>query len=297
MRSLNILVIGGESQMGRALVSRLKQAGQHVHATYFHNDQIPADRSFLDLSGDITRWQIPEPIDAAILCAGITSLDQCRTQPDSSRVVNVENTLHLAKRIAQTGAAIFFPSSNLVFNGRVPFQKATAPINPCCEYGRQKAETEQGLTVLTEKVWIVRFTKIIGPDMALLRHWATDLQQGKIVHPFANKVLSPISLDFAIDVIIAIIQRERYGIWQVSANEDVTYEQIAQYLAHKMGVSQKLIKPVSVDQSELFLETNPEHTTLDTTRLKVELGITPPYVWDMIDKDFLRNSHDNRRHI
>ncbi|MBA4383439.1 MAG: hypothetical protein C0410_01760 [Anaerolinea sp.] len=133
---------------------------------------------------------------------------------------------------------------------------------------------------------IVRFTKIISPGMALIQNWITDLRQGKTIHPLSDMVLSPISLQFAIEVIIAIMQRESYGRWQVSAREDVTYEQMARYLARKMGISQKLIEPISVDQSGLRFETLPEYTTLDTTRLEEELSIEPPTVWDVLDEVF-----------
>jgi dTDP-4-dehydrorhamnose reductase len=190
----------------------------------------------------------------------------------------------LAKRISQTGAALFFPSSNLVFDGLVPFQKTTDPVSPRCEYGKQKVETERGLSDLTEKVSIVRFTKIIGPGMALIQNWIKDLRQGKTIHPFSDMVLSPVSLRFATEAIIAIMKRERYGLWQLSSREDVTYEQMARYLARKMEISQKLIEPIRVAQSGLRFETLPQHTTLDTSRLKEELSIEPPKVWDVLDE-------------
>ena len=283
MGKKHCIVVGGDGQLGSTLASHLTQTGQYIHSTYFFNDQDCTGSSFLDLRGDVSNWHIPEPIDVAFLCAAVTSLDQCRTQPEESRKINVENTLALAKRISQTGAALFFPSSNLVFDGLVPFRKATDTVSPRCEYGKQKGEAEQGLSELTEKVAIVRFTKIIGPGMALIQNWIADLRQGKTIHPFSDMVLSPVSLQFAIEAIIAIMQRESYGLWQVSAMEDVSYEQMARYLAQKMGISQKLIAPIRVDQSGLRFETVPEHTTLDTTRLKEELGIEPPKTWDVLD--------------
>lgn len=296
MRSRNFLVIGGDGLLGSSLASHLTQTGQHVHSTYFFNDQICTGSSFLDLRGDISNWQIPGPIDVAFLCAAVTSLDQCRTQPEETRKINVENTLSLAKRILQAGAALFFPSSNLVFDGLVPFRKATDQVSPRCEYGKQKVETERGLSDLTERVSIVRFTKIIGPGMALIQNWITDLRQGKAIHPFSDMVLSPVPLRFATEAIIAIMQRERYGLWQVSAREDVTYEQMARYLARKMGISQKLVEPISVGQSGLRFETLPEYTTLDTTRLEEELGLEPPKVWDVLDEVLQGNGWDGGVH-
>lgn len=284
MLSHKFLVIGGDGQLGSSLASLLRKAGHYVLSTVFMNNQVRGDQIFLDLSGDISTWQIPRQLDVTFLCAAITSLDQCRTQPMESRKINVENTLALAHRLSQEGAVLFFPSSNLVFDGLVPFQKATEPVNPHCEYGRQKAETERMLSELTDKSAIIRFTKIISPGMTIFKNWITDLRQGKTIHPFSDMALSPVSLRFATEAIIAIMERKSYGIWQVSAREDVTYEQMANHLAKKMGISQKLIKPIRVDQSGLKLETIPKHTTLDTSRLKNELGVEPPEVWDVLDE-------------
>ncbi len=286
MRYKHCIVVGGDGQLGSSLVLQLRNAGHTVFSTVFMNHHNCGDHVFLDLGGDISHWQIPAPVDVAFLCAAVTSLDQCRTQPEESRKINVENTLALAKGISQTGAALFFPSSNLIFDGLVPFRKADDPVGPCCEYGKQKVETERGLTDLTERVSIIRFTKIISPGMALIQNWVADLRQGKTIHPFSDMVLSPLSLRFAIEAIIAVIERESYGLWQVSAGEDITYEQMARYLAQKIGISQKLIEPVRVCQSGLKFETLPKYTTLDTTRLQEELGIEPPNAWDMLDEVF-----------
>jgi dTDP-4-dehydrorhamnose reductase len=283
----SFLVIGGDGQLGASISSHLKEAGHQILSTVFLRDPACAEEIFMDLREDVSLWPITGTFDTAFLCAAVTSTEICWTQPEETRKINVENTLSLAKRISQTGTALFFPSSNLVFDGLVPFRKATDPVSPRCEYGRQKVETERGLTDLTDRVSIVRFTKIIGPGMALIQNWITDLRQGKMIHPFSDMVLSPVSLRFATEAIIAIMQREGYGLWQVSAREDVTYEQMARYLARKMGISQKLIEPIRVDQSGLRFETLPKYTTLDTTRLQEELGLEPPKVWDVLNEVFL----------
>jgi dTDP-4-dehydrorhamnose reductase len=198
--------------------------------------------------------------------------------------VNVDSTLTLARRFSETGAALFFPSTNLVFDGSIPFRQATDPTNPQCEYGRQKVETERGLATLTDKVAVIRFTKIIGPGMMLLKNWAADLRQHRTIHPFSDMVLAPVSLRFATEVILAVMQRDSYGLWQVSAAEDVTYEQMARHLARKIGAPQSLIEPVESGKSGLALEFISKHTTLDTSRLKDELGLAPPSVWETLDE-------------
>jgi dTDP-4-dehydrorhamnose reductase len=286
MISQHFIVVGGDGQLGSSLTLSLKQAGQHVHSTFFNADHVSADHTFLDLSGDVGTWQIPGTFNTAFLCAGVASIENCRTRPMESRKVNVENTLALARRLSDAGAALFFPSTNLVFDGQRPFQEANDPVNPCCEYGRQKVETERGLCELTEKAAIVRFTKIIGRGMPLFRKWIDDLKHERTIHPFSDMVLAPVSLRFATETIISIVQGKKYGIWQVSAGEDVSYEQVARYLADKVGVSQRYIDSVKIENSGIKFETNPVHTTLDISRLKNELGIEPPHIWDTIDEAF-----------
>jgi len=279
----SFLVIGGDGQLGASLSSHLKEAGHQILSTVFLRDPADAEEIFMDLREDVSLWPILGTFDAAFLCAAVTSTEICRTQPVESWKINVKNTLALARRLFDEGAALFFPSTNLVFDGRLPFRSATDKVDPRCEYGRQKVETERGLAALTDRTAIIRFTKIIGPGMALMQKWIAELRQGKTIHPFSDMVLSPVSLRFATEVILAITQKESYGVWQVSAKEDITYEQMARYLARKMSISQKLIEPIKTEHSGLKFETIPEHTTLDISRLKEELELEPPDIWDTLD--------------
>jgi dTDP-4-dehydrorhamnose reductase len=281
------LVLGGDGQLGASLVSRLRESGRRVFSTVFLKDPGGADEVFLDLRQGLSSWQIPGPCDVAFLCAAITSTEICRTQPQASRKVNVENTLAVARRLSEAGAALFFPSTNLVFDGMLPYRKANDPVAPRCEYGKQKVETEQGLAALTDRVAVIRFSKIIGPNMALLKNWTADLQQERTIHPFSDMCLSPVSLGYAVETILSVMAKRRYGLWQVSARQDVTYEALARHLARKIGASQELIQPVEAARSDLQFETIPEHTTLDTSRLKEELGLEVPSVWDAVDEIFL----------
>jgi dTDP-4-dehydrorhamnose reductase len=286
------LVIGGDSLLGKAVIEHLKRSGQKVITTTRRRENISDSSLFLDLSGDISLWDIPEGIDNVLLCASVTKIEQCRRQPEESRKVNVDNILSLAARLSEREISIIYPSTSLVFDGKMPFRHANDPVNPQCEYGYQKVETELGLGSLTERVAIIRFAKIIEPAMPLINNWIANLKQGKTIHPFSDMVLAPVSLRYAVKVIIAVMEKKSYGLWQVSAKEDITYEQLARYVTEKRAVPQKLIQPVKAEQSGLKLETIPAHTTLDTSRLHDELGIEPPSAWETVDEILrLQNEH------
>jgi dTDP-4-dehydrorhamnose reductase len=283
MSQQKYLVIGWDSQLGSALAHYLKGVGEKVYTTTRRLQQLSDLNLHLDLSGDVSQWKPPEDINIAFLFAAVTSVEKCRTDPEVTRKINVENTIVVAKKLIEKGALIVFPSTNLVFNGDAPYIKADCQISPCVEYGRQKAEVERRILELGTDIVIVRLTKVIGSKMTIFKDWYENLQKNQVIHPFSDMVMSPISLDFTIKAIDNLSRQRRSGIWQISGEEDVSYEQIARHIAKKNGFSEKYVQPIKTDESGLIFEHVPKHTTLDISKLKNEMGICPPGVWETID--------------
>jgi dTDP-4-dehydrorhamnose reductase len=274
----SVLIVGADGNIGRSLVLAFEAAGKTVWQTTRHHNQVGDQRILLDLSQDMARWQRPSaPISTAILCAAVTSLESCRLDPEYSRLVNVAGTIALSKRLVQAGVFVVFLSTNLVFDGEAPFANITDPVNPRTEYGRQKAEAESQLLALGDQTAIVRFSKVIGPGMPLFNNWIQDLKTGKVIHPFSDMVMAPVSLAFAVKVLREVTERRLPGIFHVSAIQDVSYEEAAQHIARELGVEMKLVQPVSYHESGINFA--PLNTSLDSSRL-VDLGLCVPQAWD-----------------
>ena len=280
------LVIGADGLIGRALADRLESAGKDVFETTRRYATVSEKRLFLDLAGDISDWQPPGQFSVAFLCAAMTSLNHCRKEPAQTAKVNVYHTVSLAKTLVESGTFVIFPSTNLVYDGSIPFRKAEDPVCPVTEYGRQKAEAERQLLVLGDSVSIVRFTKVLGLNTPLFKGWIQALQDGETIHPFSDMVMAPVPLSFAVDVLHRVAEARLPGIVQVSGEKDVTYEQVARHIAQCIGASPDLVQPMRSEEAGLQIESIPSHTTLDTTRLRVELGMEPPDVWATIDSVF-----------
>lgn len=280
------LVVGADGLIGQALADYLVRAGKSVVETTRRPDTISERRVFLDLTEDVSDWRPPCQVSVAYLCAAISSLERCRAEPVLTATVNVHNTVALAKVLVASGTFTIFPSSNLVYDGSIPFRKADAPVSPVTVYGRQKAETERQLLALGNLVSIVRITKVIGPNMPLVKEWIQALQNNKPIHPFSDMVVAPVSLPFVVDVLHRIAEVHLSGIVQVSGDKDVTYEQLGHHIAHRIGTNPDLVQPIRLKEAGLQLEAIPWYTTLDTTRLRTELGIEPPDVWSTIDSVF-----------
>ena len=277
------LVIGADGLIGRALSDYLKIVGKPVLETTKRPDTISEKRLLLDLAEDISDWQLPEHISVAYICAAVTSLSDCRKDPSQTKKINVTNTVVLARKLVEQGVFVVFPSTNLVYDGLVPSLEPDAPVCPKTEYGRQKAEAEKQLMSLEEMVAIVRFTKILGTETPLFKEWIKALKNNKVIHPFSDMVISPVPLSFAVEVLYRVAEKRLPGIVQVSGRQDVTYEQVALYIAKRIGAGQEQIQPIKAKESGLNIETLCSNTTLDISRLKNELKVMPPDVWKTIE--------------
>jgi dTDP-4-dehydrorhamnose reductase len=278
-----ILVIGADGMIGLALVQRLLGQGRPVVRTM----RVPeAGAVALDLSVDVSAWAPPCEVEVAYLCAAVTSIEDCRKDPAGSFAVNVTGTVNLARTLLRQGALVVFPSTNLVFDGSTSLARAEMPVAPATQYGRQKAEAEKQLTALSDRVCIVRFSKVLGPRAPLFMRWADDLRKGRPIHPFSDMPVSPVPLGFAIDVLLHVGRKGLRGTVQVSGTQDVSYEAIARRLARRIGASETLVEPKKAALAVPGLEHVPAHTTLDVSRLQDELEMTPPDVWTTIDGAF-----------
>src|SRR5690606_13067764 len=126
---------------------------------------IALTRRELDLASDVSKWE-PPACDVAFLCAGVSSMERCRTEPERARRVNVAGTIAVAQRLLDRGAHLVYLSSNQVFDGSKPKRRGDEPTCPRSEYGRQKAHVEQALS--GQRACIVRLTKVLGSGPALL---------------------------------------------------------------------------------------------------------------------------------
>ena len=277
------LVIGADGCIGKALADHLVCAGEMVLQTTRRGNTLSEKRVFLDLGQDISDWSPPCSVSVAYLCAGVSSLDVCRKAPEQSAIVNVHNTLTLARTLVARGIFVIFPSTDLVFNGSGPFREADDPVYPLTEYGRQKAEAERQLLALGHLISVVRFTKVLGPNMPLFKQWMQALRNHEVIHPFSDLILAPIPLSFAIQVLYRIGEKRLPGICQVSGEQDITYEQAARYIAQRLGVSLDLVQPVKSEEMGLQLEAIRSYSALDMARLRAEFEMQPPNVWLTID--------------
>ena len=99
--------------------------------------------------------------------------------------------------------------------------------------------------------------------------------------------MAPLPVSFAVKVIDRVAHSPFSGILQASGNQDVTYEEAARFCATTLGFDPTLVQPVKIVLGDQYTEPILGHTTMDNNRLKSDLGMDPPDVWQTLREVFL----------
>jgi dTDP-4-dehydrorhamnose reductase len=232
-------------------------------------------------------WQPPEGIEAAIICAGATKVDECKRDPIGTRLVNVDGVSKLAHRLRLEGVMVLYLSTNQVFDGSKPFCQANEQYSPITEYGRQKAQVEDVLLSLGDSVAVLRLSKVLGPVHPLFKYWKKQLQSRVCVEAFSDMVVSPVPLNAVVSLIQLMVEQARTGVWQMSAAEEITYAEVAKFAASLLGASPGMVRSVKSTEACPELERVPAHTTLDIDPIRSSFGFQPANIWWTLENAFL----------
>ena len=285
--SRKALIVGVDGQIGYALAESLKS----LHWTVYGTSRRESKRHgvfYLDLAKVEGCSELPS-VDVAFICAAETKKIHCHEAPQETERINVNAPIVLARRLKADGAFVVFLSSNAVFDGSSGYRLVEESVSPRTIYGQQKAKAEQCLLELGERIAICRLAKVLMPGPSLITGWIQSLSRGEIIRPFSDVVVAPVSINIVRHALQKIAEARCGGIFHLSGSRDVSYSEIAGYVAKRMGVSKALVVPMRSDEAgapcgDVFL-----HSTLDCARLEKMFGVSPPDPFEVIDTVFKLN--------
>jgi dTDP-4-dehydrorhamnose reductase len=277
--SRDILIAGGDGLIGAALTARLTASGHRVWATTRRPDEVGAMRPYHDLA-DAGEPVLPSA-DTLIITAANARLADCEADPKGSRLVNVDGTVALAARYTAQGAQVIFLSSDKVFDGTRPQRRREEAVCPATAYGAQKAAAEGSLRDLPGTA-IIRLSKVLSPEAALLNSWHDDLAGGQKITPFDDLYLAPVTTTMVAEMIGNIVADRAAGIFHCTGAEDRSYSDLARTLAHRGGFDPVLIRPVAAPATAMPVGGLSRYTTLDMSLEAERWGIRQPAFEDIV---------------
>ena len=281
------LVCGADSLVGKSLVNALNFSGKHVCASTRRKDSASGGRVYLDLEKPET-YKLPKGVNYVFVVAAATNYERCERDLNARKVNAYWTPLFVCSALEQ-GAFVTFISTNAVFGGEFPWPHEDDPHAPGMEYARQKHDAEvailKGASELkaTDRLNIVRLTKILAPDTSPLPAWRSSWQRGEIVQPFSDLIFSPMSEPF-VGLSLARIGEVRVpGNLHLSGAENVSYVDLAYGLARRLEIAPSLISPTTSTEKGVCIPFKPKFSGLGMVRTEKLCGVTPQGLESVIE--------------
>jgi dTDP-4-dehydrorhamnose reductase len=250
-----LLVVGGDSYLGARLIRVALSGGMDVVATSrrpvtgARRHVVPTIE--LDLAADPS---VPPALLAAttqsVVLAGLTGIGACESDPALSWSLNVEATAAVVSQLASAGVRTLVASSSQVFSRFAKLPGVNLEPSPTCVYGHHKVALEER-ALKSSLVTVVRFTKIVGPDLPLLVSWQRRLHADKSIEAFTNMRIAPVDRDRAATCLLSILQSDPIvPIVHVSSVDDISYFELACSLADRLG-KRGLVSPIESENDPL----------------------------------------------
>lgn len=286
---LDCLIVGGDSAIGQRLANVLKARGLDVVSTSRREDRTE-DAVYLDLESLEGFEALPAARHVALLGAE-TRFAVCAAEPERTRAINVAAPLAIAGRATDSwGARVLFFSSIAVHDGSIDLPTETMRPQPNSLYGEQKLAAEDGLLGAGRNVVAFRPSKVVDHDFPLFAGWRDALSRGEVVEPFSDMLVSPVWIGAVAEVAARLMfDADETGVFQYSAENQLSYADVAAYIARAGRHDGSLVQPVKaidrLDPKTLWL---PKSARLDCRRLSMATGDVSPRTEDAIDR-FLGN--------
>ncbi len=282
MAARRILVVGSSGLIGSAVAGEYVRRGASVVGTQRSSGGQRCAASGqeaiqVDLSRPETFESIAGEFDAVFMCSGMTSIARCEDAPKETSLVNVTNTLQLLHRLSRQSARIVFLSSSTVFGPDAAVHKEDSAIgNPRYEYGRQKATVESALIARNSGASVVRITKVLSKTLPLMEKFASELANNQVCRPFANLLMSPVSLRYVVDALVEVEESGHGGIFHFSGAAMSSYADFLRaYALHQGYSTDNVLEAVMSNEAIPSPMESKAYAFLDMDRTTALLNIFP----------------------
>ncbi len=281
---MDILVIG-DGILGKNLAYTLKNRGHTVLAT----SRKDCNLYKLDLSNPPDITELPKS-DWAIIAAAITGYKKCEENKNAFNI-NVTNTVKLAKEFISIGTNVVFPSSTSVFDGKIPFVNTKTPTSPLTNYGLQKHEVEKFLLRHNSNALIIRYTKLMGYNIGIIKEWVDSWKNGISIRAFTDLFIAPVLMEDAAVMTCKLIEKGKTGIYHCSASEEISYYDFALKLCAILNFSPELVQKSSCKDRNITY--HPRFSSLDARKTGTEIGWRLPTI-DKLIQDVKASIDENK---
>jgi dTDP-4-dehydrorhamnose reductase len=231
---MKVLITGSNGLLGQKLTPLLLEKKVEVIATGKGPDRTRTENvNYHYLELDITdRGQVLDIVkthkpDVIINTAAMTNVDQCESEKEACRTLNVDAVEYLVNACEQNGCHLIHLSTDFIFDGENgPYTEDDQP-NPISFYGQSKLDAEALITKSALKWSILRTVLVYGIVPSMSRSniilWVKEsLESKKDIKVVTDQWRTPtLAEDLAMGCYLAVA-KEAQGIFNISGKDMLT---------------------------------------------------------------------------
>lgn len=281
------LVIGADSLVGGETIRAFKRRGAKVYGGTRRIDTLSGERVFVDFEA-AEPPTLPADVGRALVVAAATNYDRCAKDP-RARVVNVELIPRLIGNLLERGIFVTYISTNSVFGGDRPWPGEDDPHAPGLPYAVQKSESEARTREIAERLAlvdrynVVRLTKIMNAGVSPLPAWFAAWERGDAIEPFADLIFAPMSTRFVGEGLVSLASAGIPGNLHLSGAENISYVDLANALAGRLGIDPSLIRPTTATEKGVHIPFKPRYSGIGMLKTNALCGVSPQPFAELVD--------------
>lgn len=215
------------------------------------------------------------------------SLDECEADPTGATLVNALGPFFIAKYSKELDIPMVQISTIYVFNG----EKTTAYFeydlpNPVNIYGVTKLNAENLVKITNPKHYIIRTNFLFGKKYNAALKGAGNfvervflLLKSGVIKIVTDQIVSMTYTKDLVDVIIQIINKQKYGTYHVANSGYASLYSIAEKILTLSGInSAQMLLPAKLSDFQAKFG-RPQHTITSSIKLQ-EIGIPNLRNWE-----------------
>ena len=273
---MRVLVVGATGLLGHALWR--PRPGWELVGTSRASRAGLERLELLDPRGAAALLAAVRP-EAVVIAASEPHVDFCELDPVSTRRLNVEGTLDLARAARAARAKVVFFSSDYVFDGtRGGWTEADEP-RPLNEYGRQKLVVERELAGWGEGALVLRVSGLFGwefkPRNFVLRAREV-LSSGKPLRVPDDQVYCPSYVGHVAERVLRLLELGARGLYHLAGAEPFSRDAWARAVASEFSIDAAGISGVPTSALPAGAAPRPLRSDLDSSKAAALLGFPVP---------------------
>ncbi|MFH1568415.1 MAG: dTDP-4-dehydrorhamnose reductase [Gemmatimonadota bacterium] len=234
--------------------------------------------------------------DWVIHTAALTSVDQCETEPELARHLNVDLVANVAQACRAAGSGLVHLSTDYVFDGAAGPYAEGDPPRPLSSYGRLKLASETVALEAGVPALVIRTLWLYGHVTGARRNLVTwpleALSRGERLRIVDDQWGNPTCARDLAGLLLDLCRQGTTGLFHVGGATFLTRYELVLELADRFGLERALVEPMSTAAAAQAAP-RPLRSGLRSEAVTTALGRRPLSLAEGLQR--LRQEEDFRR--